>query len=90
MIYIITILRDSSKFNNIPLKIINLNNKSKHYFQGVMYALSLFYKEQNIRVEKIGTEVDYENGFKEVMCYFDSISDKEKSKLDVKLTKLGL
>ena len=35
-------------------------------------------------------ESKYKKGFEEVMCYFDSISDEEKPKLDKKLKKLGL
>ena len=38
---------------------------------------------------KDGT-IDYEAGFNEVMCYFDSISDEEKLKLSKRLEKLGL
>ena len=33
---------------------------------------------------------DYKKGFEELMCYFDSISDEEKPKLNKRLNKLGL
>ena len=40
---------------------------------------------------KVGTnDLDYKQGFDEVMCYFDSISDEERPKLHEKLQKLGL
>ena len=32
----------------------------------------------------------YEDGFDEVMCYFDSISDEEQNELHDRLTELGL
>tara|TARA_R110000803_G_scaffold52425_3_gene107960 strand:+ start:2040 stop:2300 length:261 start_codon:yes stop_codon:yes gene_type:complete len=35
-------------------------------------------------------EPNYKKGFEELMCYFDSISDEEKPKLNTRLKKLGL
>lgn len=35
-------------------------------------------------------ESKYKKGFEELMCYFDSISDEEKPKLNERLRKLGL
>jgi hypothetical protein len=60
--------------------------------------MEVYFDDNMATIDRLKAEIEllkieakkYEDGFDEVMCYFDSISDEEQNELHDRLTELGL